>query len=94
MIYQATGLCDLLTHLFFCIFTGIAHGHNILYRKLATAGWCHWAVTICNVIGVHHFSHSMGSNGNTAANVADDQVHVLIFLALLCCKTDADLLLI
>ena len=94
MIYQTAGLCDLLTHLFFCVFAGIAHGHNILYRKLAAAGWCHWAVTICNIIGVYHFSHSVGSYGNTAANMADDQVHVSIFFALFCSKTDTDLLLV
>jgi len=51
-------------------------------------------ITICNIIRINHFSHSVSSYGNTAADMADDQIQVFIFLSCFCAIADTDLLLV
>ena len=50
-------------------------------RDVAAAGGGHGAVAAHNVVAVHHLALAVGGDGDAAADVADDEIAVLIALA-------------
>ena len=94
VVHKAAGLGDFIVHLALGEFAGEAHLHNILDRQRAAAGGGHRAVPLGDIVGVDHLASAVGRDRDTAADVADDKVHLLVLFAECLGVADADFLLV
>ena len=81
--HQTAAAGEHAVHLRLGILAGEALLHQLAGGQGAGALGREGALAVQCVLGVHHAALHVGADGNAAAHVADDEVQLLIFLALL-----------
>ena len=81
--HQTAAAGEHAVHLPLGVLAGEALLHQLTGGQRARALGREGTLAVQRVLGVHHAALDMGADGNAAAHVADDEVQILILLALL-----------